>query len=137
MGFFNGLALIPGFSRMLLTFLTGFLLGLPWTDIILINYGLASLTSIGQWIVDDWEGQWSVHDIMEHFNKKFNFFLLSFSYKNNPWQSMIIIVFLIGWSYFLMNKFLGSLIIIGFWKKCIILRIVSNLIFLALSKYHF
>ena len=137
MGFFNGLALIPGFSRMLLTFLTGFLLGLPWSDIILINYGLASLTSIGQWIVDNWVGQWSVHDIIEHFNKKFNFFLLSFSYKNNPWQSMIIIVFLIGWSYFLMNKFLSSLIIIGFWKKCIILRIVSNLIFLVLSKYHF
>ncbi len=134
-GFSNSWALMPGFSRMLLTFLMGFLLMVDINEIILLNYFLLFITSIGQWFIFQWEGAINMVNIHHHLNKKVNQILLLFNYKKNPQKSLWVVFFLVVWSFFLMYKFLPSLYTSKFWWQSIGFRIFIAGLFLLLLKY--
>ena len=134
-GFTNSWAMMPGFSRMLLTFLVGFILKIDINEIILLNYFLLFITSIGQWIIFQWEGPINVINIYNHLMKKTNQFLLLFNYKKEPQRSLRVAILLIVWSFFLMYKFLPSLYTSKFWWQSIGFRLFIAALFLLLLKY--
>jgi hypothetical protein len=134
MGFFNSWALIPGFSRMLMTFLMGFLLQIKIKNIILINYCLLFITSIGQWLIYGYKDKLSLKNILNHIKKKSYGLLLLFTYHKNLLRGFLLIILLIFWSYFLMKIFINQLDTIGFWLQSILLRIVLAFLFWNILK---
>jgi hypothetical protein len=131
LGFFNSWAIISGFSRMLLTFLVGFIINIPMEKIILINYLLLFCTSIGQWLIFQWQGPLTISNIHNNLSKKIKDLLLLFGLKNHTDRSWGVILLIMVWSLFLMYKFLPALYTYGFWRRSIGFRFFIAGIFMV------
>ena len=152
LGFVNAFAIIPGISRMMIHFIIGFLLGIPLLQLILLNYLMASITSLGQWLLHgekenkkrsgkieeiitrkSWKGlslPLIRQEIFHQFSLKINNLFLFFPSIKTCFN-LISLIFLIGMSFLFLFGSYKLLYFNFFWSFLIICRIILALYYIS------
>jgi hypothetical protein len=139
LGIMNSLAIIPGISRMMVHFISGFALSIPMKEIIILNYLMSSVTSLGQWILykedlktsnNDMGFSGNISNHMQQIKKLISLKiqnLMVFFSPNNYGLNLVALIILTILSFFFLWIVHNLLQFSFFWSFLIIIRLLVAL----------